>query len=148
MGFDLIEVELSDGEKVSGLNIVDIHTGFQVVWAIRKPSAQVKSMDLLVAFEMAWGHWAQYPESVKCDAGTHFQGIFAGFFQALGVPIANTGTEAQWQNGLIEVSGRAWQRAFEKTVTERQLTSKDFLQFLVLQKNFNVQQILGTSKIN
>ena len=53
-----------------------------------------KRMDLLVAFEMAWGHWAQYPESVKCDAGTHFQGIFAGFFQALGVPIANTGTEA------------------------------------------------------
>lgn len=39
--------------------------------------------------------------------------MFAELFKAIGVPVTPIGSEAHWQNGLVEVSGRVWQRGFE-----------------------------------
>ena len=36
LGFDVIEMQLNDGTKISGLNMLDVHTTFQVVWPLFK----------------------------------------------------------------------------------------------------------------
>lgn len=46
-GMDLLEVSLDEGggttSEVAGLNILDAHTGIQIVWPIRKPMASAEA---------------------------------------------------------------------------------------------------------
>ena len=68
LGFDVIEMQLSDGTKISGLNMLDVHTTFQVVWPMFKEAHLLTSEDLLVAYELRWAHLGATPGecTVRC----------------------------------------------------------------------------------
>ena len=105
VGLDLIEVTLLEGGKqttqVSGLNMVDAHTGVQIVWPIKKPMSSVEAKDVLNAFELGWGSLTPEVKRFSADAGIHFEGIVTEFCKSMGVPLVPSGTEAHWQQGQV-----------------------------------------------
>lgn len=129
VGLDLLEVTIDEGDGrttgVAGLNIVDSHTGVQVVWPIKKTLAAVTSEDVLTALELAW-HWAPPTKRFTIDPGTEFEGIFAEACTSLGIPCSATGTEAHWQHGQVEVLGGIWKTGFHKLASQHCLTVGDF----------------------
>ena len=100
--------------QVAELNMVDAHTGVQVVWPIRKPLASVTSDDVLIVFELGWGSWGPPPGRFSADAGKDFEGILEQFCASMGVPKVKAGTEAHWQAGSVEIHGGVWKSTFMK----------------------------------
>ncbi len=124
---DLIEIRLACGKKVGALNIIDSHTGFQVVWPIQgKRANQITSNDVLLHYEMAWSHWANLSQRFGTDPGSEFRGVFEGFCASIGRPLNKSGTEEHWAMGQVEVAGRVWKTAFKKTAAQHHLCEKEW----------------------
>ena len=126
LGMDLIEMALSDNSKITGVNMVDEYTSFQVVWPINCPMAQVTSEDVLLAFELGWSSWAGDPQGFAVDQGKHFLGHFAGMSRSMGIPLIPIAGGAHWQAGHPEAHGRVWKLAFEKESSRLGWGQKDF----------------------
>lgn len=130
LGMDLIEIALKEHSgrtvPIAGLNMVDAHTGFQIVWPIRKALSSFLAEDVLTAFELGWASWGKIPERFSVDAGTEFKGIFRQFCGAMGISLVAAGTEAHWQQGQVEVHGGVWRLAFQKLAALHSLTTEDY----------------------
>ena len=126
VGVDLFETELADGVKITGVNILELHTTMQMVGVLNKPMRRVTAEDVLVSFENTWSGWALTPEAFRFDSGRHFRGILREFAGSMDIPVEDTGVECHWQAGAVEVAGRVWREGFQRVVRRNQIDSRQW----------------------
>ena len=122
---DLVEVTLADDSTIAGINMVDEHISFQIVWPINSAMANVTSEDVLLAYELGWASWANDPLEFALDQGRHFRGRFAEMASLMGIPLRPIAGGAHWQAGHPEAHGKIGRNAFHKEVSRQGWSQKN-----------------------
>ena len=101
VGLDLLTVHDHNGNAHLVLSVVDMASRYHTAVAIddKRPATVAR------AFARFWFRWAGSPTKVIHDQGGEFQGAFARLMDKLNAGCHVTGTDAGWQNGLVERHG-------------------------------------------
>ena len=130
LGLDLIELALADESRITGVNMVDEYTSYQVVWPINSPMSSITSEDVLLTYELGWASWADDPTEFAVDQGRHFLGHFSAMSRACGIPLVPVSGSAHFQAGHPEAHGKVWKTAFEKESSRLGWSQKSFNEVL------------------
>ena len=85
---------------------------------------------------MVWINWAGHVSHLISGKGGEFEGELREFMEAHGIRQYFTGSEAPWQNGLVERNGGFWKAAARKTIKD--VRSRGFVEMRRLASMVNL----------
>lgn len=128
VGVDLLLLHDSENEPYTVLSIVDFASRYHnaVLVHDKKPATVAR------AFARFWLRWAGSPRKVIHDQGGEFQGSFARLMDKLNTGSYVTGSEAGWQNGMVERHGGILKVIFRHIIEDVPVCGEDEVEMALI----------------